>query len=308
MSRVKGGTSVVCPGCGKRVKPDKHFFRAESSDSEFPEIYGDVYVCPLCGSVVNFRSVTYDSGLSRDNRSRDMGLSSTSYSSSEGVGERAKQSYNREEVRKKRLDMMNKFLLPILKSMKILRNKYVPIVEKVKGHVVKVFEVLYDNMYNVVTIIIDLTPFGARVPVIYHIYVSAQRSPLRPYQVWSKARKLRREVMKFNAQADRLKCIVIEKATSGAIALLRRHGVLIIKKPKDLVRFIANYFKNRYTALLNALRGKRIWGPLALLLLVLQLIAKELGIEPEPENQIDIYTETKLIDAAINGIKAPTTL
>ena len=54
--------------------------------------------------------------------------------------------------------------------------------------------------------------------------------------------------------------------------------------------------------MMKSIRGKRIWGPAALWLILLRMILKELGIKPPQEYEIDIYKEAELIEAAINGI------
>ena len=194
-----------------------------------------------------------------------------------------------------RLERLNSMILPFLKlnvRARDLRNLAAGYHRRLPNSIIRIE---YSSDYTLATLLIDLTDYGARRPVKYTFYVSAQKSPIRPYQFVSKYYRMKKHSMKFNAECDSYYILLARKVTSTVARELRRLRIHHASRPEKALEFIAEYFRKRLTALVNAIRGKRIWGPLALLVLILSRIVKQLtGKRPE---EIDEYTELKLVQA-----------
>ena len=110
------------------------------------------------------------------------------------------------------------------------------------------------------------------------LYVSGQRTRKRPYQSTSIARALLSASKKLRGEV--VHGFVAEKgATRGAYAYLRKTGILVARRARDLLGLVARFFEKRWQRLRAALAGKRIWGPVALLALILAEIARYLGLQ-----------------------------
>jgi len=148
---------------------------------------------------------------------------------------------------------------------------------------------------NVVTLFIDLTGYGAQKPVTYHFYVSVQRSPLRPYQFVTRYHRLKKEMRRWSADSDRYYVFIGPRPTSTIKEEMRRLRIFYARNVDEVLDFIAGYFKRRLSSLINSVRGKRIWGPLALLVLLFNRIVKQLTGRGHEE--VDEYTELRLTGA-----------
>ena len=194
-----------------------------------------------------------------------------------------------------RLEKLNSVLLPFLRFNVRARDLRTLAAGYHRRAVTSIIRVEYSSDYTLATLLIDLTDYGARKPVKYTFYVSAQKSPIRPYQFVSRYYRMKKHSMKYSAECDSYYIIVADKVTSTVAKELRRLRIYHASRPEKALDFIAEYFRKRLTALINAIKGKRIWGPLALLVLILSRLVKQLtGKRPE---EIDEYTELKLVQA-----------
>ncbi len=206
-------------------------------------------------------------------------------------------SYDRGEKLGKVYEMMNKLLLPFARGLGRSRG----ILESYYKRDVKPLTILKDPVKRVITLIIEL-PATKRL-VQYHIYVSTQEScPIYPKQLEPKLRKLFSEAVKYNAQSDRGYYIICPVGyTRGAKEEIKKKHVYPATSAEEVLRNIAKYFKNRFVGLINALRGKRLFGELALLVWILQEILKQLKSYIEKEVKPIFKSEIEVTHAALGS-------
>lgn len=207
--------------------------------------------------------------------------------------------YNRLEKDRIALKMIKEISEPFVKLNK---HSIRSIAESFHRRPLRIVDVdPYDN--RTFAIILNMDYLGANDgPIGYAIYVSTQRSPIRPYQVWPKARKLRNIKMKYNGNIRMIKVMIANKYTCGAVRELRKHGIMAFRKISELKDFVAKYIAKRYKGLLASISGKIVYSKVALLILALAYIQKALGIKPELFNPL---FESKLLQAVYG---TPTTI
>ena len=163
----------------------------------------------------------------------------------------------------------------------------------------------YDTRYNLLDLVIELP--GSR-PVRYIIYVSAQQArPLSPKQLVAKINRILSTYRKKTTPMDTAKYMICPGGyTSYAEKMLRAHKIIPARTDKQVLENMAKYFKNRYTKLIDSIRGKRLFGKVALLAYLLQQIIKELGetITEDPLEQYLNYYPSPLI-LAEQGAEIP---
>lgn len=151
-------------------------------------------------------------------------------------------------------------------------------VEFIRRQVVRsLLEIEFDpkNPLGYIEIRLDYVS-GVR-PVQYPVYVSAQVTPIRPYQAERIVKKLL-GVAAGLPPGDKAPIVYAPGGvTSGAYKIFKKHGVYVARTIDEVVDFIVRYFKERWGKLKEKLRGRRIWGPVALLALMLAEILKFLG-------------------------------
>lgn len=137
--------------------------------------------------------------------------------------------------------------------------------------------VWYDKRSTILDLLIDLP--ATKKPVRYLIYVSAQESrPLSPAQVVSKINRVLKRYRAYSIPMDTAKYMICPRGyTSYTIKMLKAHGIIPSKNDKQVLENIAKYFRNRYNRLIDALKGKRVYGELVLFLYILREIIKSLG-------------------------------
>ncbi|WFO75658.1 hypothetical protein J4526_01890 [Desulfurococcaceae archaeon MEX13E-LK6-19] len=163
----------------------------------------------------------------------------------------------------------------------------------------------YDERRTILDIYIELP---ATRPVRYLVYISMQTSrPLSPSQTRTKILRLLERKTRYVTGMDTAKYILCPAGyTRGALEMLRTARIIPMKNMHEIIKNMAKYFKNRYTKLIDALRGKRLYGELMLLAYILREITKELGetIANDPLEQYLKYYPSPLI-LAEQGIEIP---
>ena len=231
----------------------------------------------------------------------------------ESVSVSASRSYDRAAVVNKRLELFNEVALPFLRYNREYRSgdSFLSSYSRRKlPHTPRLLE--YEPPTNPkVPVGYVLLRFSSIEPKINDlwivVYTSAQRSKKRP----SQAEKIERTTKRFiakrlreeNKDREVLMALVAPKgATRGAYRELRERHFLVARKPDDLVDLVAGWLENkRWDRLWAKLRGKRVYGPLALLMLILAELLRQLG-----------YTVTstsfllRLLEAAIDPAHAVT--
>lgn len=179
-------------------------------------------------------------------------------------------------MREERLRSLNRLLLPFLRSAREQRR----LLRLAGRPPTRVLHVDQSRDYTV-TVIVYTLPLGN--PLVAAIYTSAQRSrPLSPSQLRQRLQRLRDTVAKLRGrlynQADIIYAVQVPAgATRGARRLARSLGVNLAENTEKLLASLARYTATRYQRLAAKLRGKRVWGPVPLLLHTLAHLAKELG-------------------------------
>ena len=168
----------------------------------------------------------------------------------------------------------------------------------------------YNFTKRTIQIFIDLPGRRPRKPVIYNIYISTQESrKISPAQVTPKIKKLLKLRNKYKGiWSDEATIIYVPAGyTSGARQLIRKYGIIMTKDKNEITQIMAKYWRNRYTQLLAALRGKRLFGELLLLATILREIAKQYQpnlLEYDPlEYYLEQYIDPRIL--AQQGIEIP---
>jgi len=219
--------------------------------------------------------------------------------------------------KEERLRVINEVLLPLLR-IGSGRSKDFNYVKKLveayhRRTGFKIVDFDYTNDYCLARLEIDLTRFGAKYPVVYELYVSAQKSPIRPYQLEQKHSRLGKWSKKYSYPSDKFVVMVLPRLTLRLNEELSKKpieihgkkyigykGVVIVDKAEKLKNIIVRYFMRRLQLLINALRGKRIWGPVALLTIILSAIIKAFGAKPpEIDNNIELNLSEAVFEPRI---------
>jgi len=171
-------------------------------------------------------------------------------------------------VRDRRLTVFNSLFLPIIKSM----GRY----REIHRHITRRYESpieVVDSIYEGVFAVSIKEPSGRRAAWV--VYVSAQEWYITPSKVPSKARKVLEVMRRISVPGQyTYTAIVAKRATSGALRLAAQIGAPV-RTAGQVQSDIRKYIVKRYTQLLAALRGRRVYGDLAALLYLLQEVAKE---------------------------------
>jgi len=141
-------------------------------------------------------------------------------------------------------------------------------------------------------------------PVFYGVYISTQSWYLTPKKVLPKIRKLRRNIRRLIVpNCDSYYAIIARRATENARRVASCNGIPI-RSPESFANDVKRYFLERYSSIVLALRGKRIYGEMVFLVAILQEIARRfLGMVKE------VFTDLTLLDRyAEVGFSIPTDL
>jgi len=173
-----------------------------------------------------------------------------------------------ERVRDKRLELVGPVLRRFLRAQKAYRNIYRRISKTTDSPFF-----FRDDIYE------GVFAWGLKEPsgsvVMWILYVSAQEWYLTPSKVPSKVRKVQEVYRRlYTPNARVYMAIMARRSTSGAQNSAKNQGVPI-RTPEQVDEDIKKLFEKRYYNFLASLRGKRVFGPLAAELYVLQLIAEE---------------------------------
>ena len=119
----------------------------------------------------------------------------------------------------------------------------------------------------------------------FFVYVSGQESRKRPSQVESMTRTMRR-VMSRTLRGEHTGREVVtallapKGATRGAYRELRKLKWLVATSAEDLKKFIVRWLsERRWMKLWRTLRGKRVYGELALVMMLLAEVLSALGLD-----------------------------
>jgi len=193
------------------------------------------------------------------------------FASQEEVRGNEKAVYKRlaERVRDRRLEVFNLLFLPLIRSVRGYREAYRRVSRRLDSPV----EVV-DDIYEGVFAVVIKEPGGRRAAWV--LYVSVQEWYITPSKVPAKARKVLEAVRRVSVPGQyTYVALVCRRATSGAVRLATRLGVPI-RTAGQVRSDIRKYVVKRFSQLLSALRGRRVYGDLAVLLYLLQEAAKEL--------------------------------
>jgi hypothetical protein len=196
---------------------------------------------------------------------------------------------------KLRLETVNTIFLPFLKASRQYRRLL-----RILGRQENPATVIHQRDYTV-NILTYTMPVGPHLVIA--LYASTQTSrPLSPQQFAKKLQVLKKELIelrgKYFNQADIVYLIYAPAGfTRGTRRLAARQGVNIASNVTRLARLLAHYLKTRYERLHRKLLGKRVWGPIPLLLYALALLANSLGAGIDPPNI------EKVLEAATRGTK-----
>jgi len=175
-------------------------------------------------------------------------------------------------IRDKRLSIFNVFGRPLIRAT----NRYKEIHNHISKRPDSPIEVR-DDIYEGVFAVSIKEPTGRRA--VWVFYVSVQEWYLTPNKIPSKVRKVLVALRQLSTpDTYAYVAIVAKRATSGAHRLASSMGVPI-RTLNQVIRDIKKFLLKRYTQLIAALRGKRVYGELAALLYLLQEVLKEfLGV------------------------------
>ncbi len=276
--KTKGGVTVRCPSCGERVKPDVKVVHIRN---EFGEADARAKVCPKCGGIIDvFKEDLFfrPNGCGAPRRSRrPNGLR-------RGGG---KGSYDRTAALERVYNTLNAVKMPFLKAARRIR-RVSEMYYRMRRTPIRFNE---SNDKRVSTILLE-TPASPKNAAAWTFYMSGQTScPIYPAQLPAKFRRIKKEINRFPF-CNRAIIFIAPKFTCGAREMLRKAGILAFTKASEALAFIARYFKARYSSLLASLKGKRLFGPLALLVYILQELLRELGgLQGEPllRSEIEAY-------------------
>jgi len=136
------------------------------------------------------------------------------------------------------------------------------------------------------------------------IYYSLQDWWLAPKKTLPKVRKLRRRLLRRCFPCDTLVALVAKRVSRGSLKILRGNNIMFFNSFDELVKSLREYFGRRLSRLLQSLRGKRLFGSLALATYWLQRVCEELGARvPRLFKSME-----EALYAALDGIPPPETL
>jgi len=111
-------------------------------------------------------------------------------------------------------------------------------------------------------------------PVFYGVYISTQSWYLTPKKILPKIRKLRKNIRRLIVpNCDSYIAIVARRFTEPARIVASCNGIPM-RTPEAFARDVRRYFAMRYSSIVVALRGKRIFGEMVFLVAMLQEITK----------------------------------
>ncbi len=185
------------------------------------------------------------------------------------------------EQREARLRQLNQLLIPLLRAVR----RYAGPWQAYLGRPLNPARLVVDSRYSTGVLVAELP--GSH-PLVVAVYSSAQESrPLSPGQLERRLQRLRGIVERLRGRlfvgGDLVYIVIAPRgATRGAAAAARRLGVHVARSPGEAARRLARYLLQRLRALLNRLRGRRVWGPVPLLATALAHLAKSMGAPVKP--------------------------
>ena len=207
--------------------------------------------------------------------------------------------YNRFSVYSERLSLWNEAMRPFMKYARdtVFGESWLGSVYRKISPSDRLFEIVFDPRQKVPVgrFTLYLSKLSPRLnDFSLVLYVSAQSTKKRPSQVASITRALYSVARRYRGEA--ITALLAPKgATRSAYRDLRSRNIIVARGPGELLDLLANFFSKRWERLLAALRGKRVYGPLALLMLVLSEILDMLDVRAEP------YIYEALYEAIITG-------
>ncbi|KSW11958.1 hypothetical protein CF15_03975 [Pyrodictium occultum] len=143
-------------------------------------------------------------------------------------------------------------------------------------------------------------------PLVVAVYSSTQESrPTSPQQLAKRMKRLAGFVARlrgryFNAADVAYIYISPRGLTRGARRLAIGLKTFFAQSGREARQKLAKFLATRYYKLLASLRGKRVWGPVPLLLYALSILAQRLGAHVEPVSAaraIELSTRGGFINA-----------
>lgn len=181
----------------------------------------------------------------------------------------------------RRLEVVNSVILPLLRAAGRQRK-----LQRILGKEAANPTAIYQTNDYTVTVLVYTLPAGN--PLVVAIYASTQVSrPLSPQQLAQRLKRLKTILSKLRGRLFNQADIVFllhapAGLTRGAIRIAVENGVSVSKTPLDAARSLARFLATRYRRLSQKLYGRRIWGPIPLLLYMLAYLASQLDASVEP--------------------------
>ncbi|MCD6487796.1 MAG: hypothetical protein J7K21_01040 [Desulfurococcales archaeon] len=190
-------------------------------------------------------------------------------------------SYNRFERMEMKVDLLYNFILSFLLAF---QRKIRPLLEGFYRRPYRVIEWGSSGDKSIFYVIMYPPGDYYRLrmkPIVWLIYISTQRSPLRFYQFVTRYGRLTRMLeKKIGVPCDWYFIHIGPRPTQGIfveVYRLRRSGrdprIFFARSPKEAIDFIVNYIENRLRMLIE--KSKKIFGENALLALFFGAFIKE---------------------------------
>ena len=197
-------------------------------------------------------------------------------------------NYNRIEAINKRLSLFNDFALPFLKYNRefvtgdAFSSSYAKRVLPYNTKLLS-YEPPDNPKIPVGHILLRFSNLNPKVNDLWLVvYTSAQRTRKRPSQVDkiinTTKKYITRKMYDENKNREVIFALLAPKgATRGAYKELRSRKFLVATSPKDLKNLVVRWLKeHRWDRLWTSLKGKRVYGPLALVMLLIADVIRSL--------------------------------
>jgi len=158
-------------------------------------------------------------------------------------------TYPRLSKIQERLSLINSLLVPLMAPLRQLR----PVIEHVRRKPIRSLIRVSDangGRDTIASLTIKLDEVGDK-PVTYIVYVSAQHSPIRPYQAERIVKRLAKKAKKTEAGDKALILFAPKGATIGAYRFLKRNDVYVARSLSEFLVFVKKYFRKRMEKLVE---------------------------------------------------------
>jgi hypothetical protein len=192
--------------------------------------------------------------------------------------------YDYSEKMNKRLSLWNEIALSVITAVRGLPAKAA---SAIKHRAERLVRVEFDPRKRVpigeIRILLSKAVKSPDLRIL--MYVSSRKWPLTPSSALRIKEELARKVREYHTDTTVILLLPEEtKVTRGAMRIFRKekyHGIRVFVAwgPEDVKELLRKYLQRRFEALRNKLVGKKIWGEVALLALVLVSLLNKLGVQ-----------------------------